>query len=127
MDSAATDEDQIAVIGMSCRFPGANSEEEFWNGLIAQKSFITPVPKNRWTAGQGCVPESDSESREAGFLKCEVNEFDNEFFDMNPTEAMYTDPQQRLLLEVAWETLENAGINPKSVSGTRMGIFCGNF
>lgn len=88
----------IAVIGIGCRFPGADNPEEFWRLL--------------------------AEGREAVSLK-HVDEFDADFFGINAREAEAMDPQQRLLLEVAWETLENACIPPRSLAGSRTAVAIG--
>lgn len=94
------DEEPVAIIGMACRLPGANTVDEFWSLLINKENKIRPIGSDRWTSEQSCVLDSDSGAREVGFLKCPIDQFDSQFFGMSPMELTYTDPQQRLLLEV---------------------------
>ncbi|HEY8985279.1 MAG TPA: beta-ketoacyl synthase N-terminal-like domain-containing protein, partial [Streptomyces sp.] len=106
--------DAVAVIGLSCRFPGAADVESFWHLLSTGTGAITAAPVERWG--------SESGRMRGGFLK-DIDGFDAEFFGMTPQEADETDPQQRLILEVGWEALENAGIRPQETSG--LGVFVG--
>lgn len=107
------------MVGASCRFPNADSLEEYWNSLINGENGIRPCPPHRWNVG--CLVEDPLV--EAGFLKCPVDEIDASYFGFNPMELKYTDPQQRLLLEVSHEALEDAGISPASLQGRRVGVF----
>jgi 3-oxoacyl-(acyl-carrier-protein) synthase len=125
VDNHSQDEinDSIAIVGQSCRFPGANSINEFWELLDTGGDGITSIPLER-------LPECFSEdprytSIKAGFLKCPIDEFDAKFFGISPREASFMDPQQRLMVEVAWEALENAGINPDKLKGSNTGVFSG--
>src|SRR6478752_3866000 len=102
----------IAIVGMGCRFPGAESPEAFWQLLEERGDAIREVPADRWD-GQGLYdPNPDASGKIAtrwgGFLD-RVDEFDAYFFGISPREATRMDPQQRLLLEVAWEAFEDAG------------------
>ena len=119
----------IAIIGMSCRFPGgANDPETFWQLLHDGVDAITEVPGQRWSIDAYYDPDKDAPgkmyTRSAGFLQ-EIDQFDPEFFGISAREAVSIDPQQRLLLEVSWEALENAGQAPKQLTGTQTGIFVG--
>lgn len=125
-----TEIDRIAIIGMGCRFPGgANSLQEFWEMLIKGKDGISSIPKERWDVDQ--YYDSDPEAigkmycREGGFLNIPIDKFDARFFGISPKEAEWMDPQQRLLLEVAWESLENAVIDPQNLLGSSTGVFIG--
>ncbi|MFD4261719.1 type I polyketide synthase [Streptomyces sp. NPDC058534] len=109
----------VAVVGMSCRFPGAPGPEEFWQLLSTGQSAVSDrVPQGRPGLPSGAV------ARPAGFLDA-VDGFDPEFFGITPREAAGIDPQQRLVLELAWEALENAGIVPGEVKGTQTGVCLG--
>ncbi len=103
----------IAVVGLGCRFPGANSPQDFWDLLIQGKDAIQPT--HRWPTGK---PEW------GGFLE-QVDQFEPRFFGLSPREAQRMDPQQRLLLEVAWETLEQAGVPAPQLAGSNTGVFVG--
>ena len=109
----------IAVVGMSCRFPGANNPEEFWQLLQNGRDAITDVPQDRWD--RDISPEQITQGGFAPHLK----EFDPSFFRIAPKEAVSIDPQQRLLLEVSWEALENAAIPADRVRGSQTGVFIG--
>ncbi len=117
----------LAIIGMGCRFPAAASPTIFWQNLLAGHDAITEIPEERWdvTALYSAIPTPGKMStRWGGFLE-RIDEFDAEFFGISGLEAAAIDPQQRLLLEVAWEALEDAGINPRSLTGSRTGVFIG--
>ena len=112
----------IAIVGMGCRFPGGGkSPEAFWNTLKTGVDAIREVPANRWNVDDW--PDQPG-LRYAGFLD-EVDGFDASFFGIAPREAVSMDPQQRLLLEVTWEALENAGLFPERLMGSRTGVFVG--
>src|SRR5487761_1186249 len=119
----------IAVIGIGCRFPGgADDPESFWKLLAEGRDAVREVPPDRWDADAYYDPNPDAPgkmwTRSGGFLD-RVDGFDAAFFGISPREATYMDPQQRLLLEVCWEALENAGIAPDSLGGSRTGVFAG--
>lgn len=118
----------IAIIGLGCKFPGAQNPEEFWELLRNAVDAITEVPGDRWDidALYDSKPGSSGKmsTRWGGFVK-EVDKFDADFFEISPREAMQMDPQQRLLMEVAWEALEDAAIPPPQLSGTMTGVFIG--
>ncbi|MUH01818.1 hypothetical protein F7734_60035, partial [Scytonema sp. UIC 10036] len=118
----------IAIIGISCRFPGADNPEAFWQLLRDGVDAITEIPSNRWDIRQfyDQDPEISGKmnSRCGGFLQ-QVDQFDPQFFGISPREAVSMDPQQRLLLEVAWEALEDAGQVQEQLSGSQTGVFVG--
>lgn len=117
----------IAIIGVSCRFPRADSPQAFWELLRNGVDAITEVPSDRWDvdAFHSTEPAAGKvTTRFGGFIK-NVDLFDPHFFGISPREAARMDPQQRLLLEVSWEALENAFIPPSSLAGTRTGVFVG--
>lgn len=117
----------IAIIGLSCRFPKADSPQAFWELLRKGVDAITEVPSDRWDVDEFHSETPDPgkvTTRFGGFLD-HVDLFDPHFFGISPREAARMDPQQRLLLEVSWEALENAFIPPPSLAGTRTGVFVG--
>lgn len=119
----------IAVIGMSCRFPGdANTPEAFWELLKNGGDGITEVPPDRWDIDRYYDPDPDAigkmSTRMGGFIK-DVDLFDPHFFGIAPREATGLDPQQRLLLELSWEALERAGQSPEQLMNSETGVFVG--
>jgi malonyl CoA-acyl carrier protein transacylase len=105
--------EEIAIVGMGCRFPGANNPQQFWQLLHDGKDAITQVKPERWQGKDW-----------GGFLES-VDRFDPQFFGISPRETQRMDPQQRLLLEVSWEALEHAGIAPDKLAGSATGVFMG--
>jgi acyl transferase domain-containing protein/surfactin synthase thioesterase subunit/acyl carrier protein len=119
----------IALVGIGCRFPGgASSPAEFWDLLVRGVDATTDVPPDRWDAEALYDPDPSAPGKcyatRGGFLT-QIGGFEPEFFGISPREAVAMDPQQRLLLEVAWEALENAGIAPSTLRGTKTGVWVG--
>ncbi|KFE69303.1 type I polyketide synthase [Hyalangium minutum] len=118
----------IAVVGIGCRFPGANEPERYWRNLAEGLDLVTEVPPDRWDNEQWFDPDPDAPgktySRHGGFLG-KVDGFDAAFFGIAPRDAVHMDPQHRLLLECAWEALERAGLPADRLSGTKTGVFVG--
>ena len=121
----------VAIVGMACRFPGGADLAAFWDHLEAGRDAMVAVP-----GGQG-RPDGDGErilferlsdapaAHRWGAFIDGVDRFDASFFRIAPVEARFLDPQQRLLLETSWEALEEAGIDPAGLRGSRAGVFAG--
>nr|BFE27873.1 hypothetical protein GCM10010200_001240 [Actinomadura rugatobispora] len=106
----------VAIVGMSCRYPGAESPEELWRVVDAGRDMIADAPADRgWDPELSC----------AGGFVADAGGFDADLFGISPREALGMDPQQRLVLEAAWEAFERAGIDPHSLRGGRAGVFVG--
>ncbi|MCF2151836.1 acyltransferase domain-containing protein [Desmonostoc muscorum LEGE 12446] len=119
----------IAIIGIGCRFPGGvNDPQTFWHLLQNGVDAIDKIPPQRWNVEHYYHPDPNTPgkmyTRYGGFLD-EVDRFDCQFFGISPREAENMDPQQRLLLEVSWEAIENAGIAPERLQGSKTGVFMG--
>ncbi len=114
----------VAVIGMACRYPDADSVEEFWELLSAGKSAVRRLPTDRFKVSE--VTREPKGSFWGNFLR-NPDHYDHRFFGISGREAKYMDPQQRLALQVAYETLESAGYfgvrsSPESDIGCYLGV-----
>ncbi|ELS00843.1 beta-ketoacyl synthase [Xenococcus sp. PCC 7305] len=118
----------ISVVGMGCRFPGANNPQEFWQLLANEQDAITQIPAEHWDKDQYYNAQSATPGKicnnYGGFVP-HLRSFDASFFRIAPREAASLDPQQRLLLEVSWEALENAAIAAEKIQGSQTGVFIG--
>jgi myxalamid-type polyketide synthase MxaC len=117
----------IAIVGLSCRFPGSQDPDAFWRLLSEGIDAVKEVPASRWNKNANDEPDSlaGKKNTRYGGLLDQVDMFDPGFFGISGREAESMDPQQRLLLEVAWEALENAGIAPTLLRGSATGVFVG--
>ncbi|MCJ1475824.1 hypothetical protein MMC13_004488 [Lambiella insularis] len=122
----------IAIIGLSCRFPGAaNSPEKFWDLLTERKNVWSKTPVNRFheEAFYHPNPESTSTTDSIGghFLDQDVSVFDAGFFGISPLEGSAIDPQQRVQLESAYEAIEAAGLSLESLRGSKTAVYVATF
>jgi acyl transferase domain-containing protein len=121
----------IAVVGMSCRFPGgADDPAKFWELVSGRRDAIREVPADRWPVDTLYDPDPAAPgkmtTRWGGFLDS-IDGFDPRFCGISPREAARMDPQQRLLLEVAWEALEDAGQTRAGLDGSPTGVFVASY
>lgn len=134
VDSTATLQEDIAIIGIAGRYPKARNIQEFWNNLKAGKDCISEIPKSRWNWEQfeGLKsPSGKNISKWGGFID-DPDCFDPLFFRISPREAEVMDPQERLFLETCWEAIEDAGYTPKTLVSPQgwnrrrhVGVFAG--
>ena len=111
---------RVAVVGMGCRFPGGADPDAFWSLLARGGDAVTRGRGEELVSGW----DGDAWSAFGGYVEG-LDRFDAEFFRIAPLEAELLDPQQRLLLEVSWEALEDAGLDPEALRGTRTGVYAG--
>nr|WP_123602004.1 type I polyketide synthase [Micromonospora sp. Llam0] len=120
----------IAIVSMGCRFAGGiTGPEDFWSVVSQGTDVYTPFPDDRGWDLEGLYdPDPDTPGttyvKQGAFLH-DAAQFDARFFGISPQEALAMDPQQRQLLEVCWETIERAGIDPRSLRGSDTGVFAG--
>jgi len=126
--SAARCQEEIAIIGISGRYPQAENLQEFWKNLQNGRDCITEIPSERWDNTLYFDPDRNklgkSYSKWGGFI-ADVDKFDPLFFNISPKEAELIDPQERLFLETVWKTIEDAGYSKDSLCGKRVGVFVG--
>ncbi|KAA8580581.1 hypothetical protein FQN60_013539 [Etheostoma spectabile] len=121
-------EDDIAVIGIGCNFPGGEGLENFWRVLLEGKNCAVDIPTERfdttfWYDADDSKP-GKTQTNKAALIQG-FNEFDHKFFGITEAEAEFMDPQQKLLLQCTYRALEDAGIAMESISGSRTGVYIG--
>lgn len=122
-----TDNEPIAIIGMTGRFPQSADLRELADHLEQERDLVTEVPSDRWNWQGYQLREEDasrSVARWGGFMS-DVDKFDAAFFEISPREAAFMDPQHRLFLEAVWSVIEDAGYCASSLAGKSVGVFVG--
>ena len=121
----------IAIVGLGCRFPGADGPAEYWRLLCSGRDSMREVPEGRWNVERFASHDVDRQAKmsvyRGGFLDANPKEFDAAFFGISGREARYMDPQQRLVMEVAWEALEDAGMDTARLAGSATGVYLAAF
>ncbi|MBV8350177.1 MAG: type I polyketide synthase, partial [Mycolicibacterium sp.] len=118
----------IAVVGLSTRFPGdMNTPQETWQALLEGRDGITDLPQGRWSEflEEPRIAERVAKARTRGGYLKDIKGFDSEFFALSKMEADNLDPQQRMALELTWEALEHARIPASSLRGQSVGVYIG--
>ena len=118
----------IAIVGMACRFPGADTPADFWRRLAAGTDLISEGEPGSGVGRVGKLFPDTAERRPAcrfGAYLDDLELFDAPFFRISPVEAQMLDPQQRLMLETSWRALEDAGFDPERLAGSRTGVYAG--
>ncbi|CAJ1315147.1 SDR family NAD(P)-dependent oxidoreductase [Paenibacillus nuruki] len=125
MDSKKTD---IAIVGISCRFPDANGYDEFWDNLEAGVNSIQEIPADRWNIqdyySADVLKAGKTNSKWCGAID-HVYDFDHRFFNISPREVNNMDPQQRLLLEETWHCIEDSGISLSHLQQQITSVYAG--
>ncbi|NET45424.1 type I polyketide synthase [Okeania sp. SIO2B3] len=120
--------DLTAIIGMSCRFPGADDYNQFWKNMEVGVNSISEIPSQRWEVEKHYSPVPNQPNKTIskwGGLVEGIDEFDAELFNISPREAGKVDPQHRIMLELSWSCIEDAGYSPSQLSGKNVGVFMG--
>ncbi|WP_327097049.1 amino acid adenylation domain-containing protein [Nocardia vinacea] len=125
---AAQGETGVAIIGMACKFPGADSPDELWKLLLEGQDMVAEIPPGRWDVDGFYDPSPQAPGkmhvRDAATITG-LDFFDTGFFGISPREAASMDPRHRLLLASAWHAVENAGIDPTSLHGSDTAVYLG--
>jgi len=121
--------EKTAIVGMACRFPGANDYNQFWQNLEKGVNSISEIPARRWEVQRYYSPNREVPNKTIskwGGLIEGIDMFDAQLFGISPREATRMDPQQRIMLELSWSCLEDAGYSPLELSGSQVGVFIGS-
>ncbi|XP_052791178.1 phenolphthiocerol/phthiocerol polyketide synthase subunit B-like isoform X2 [Mya arenaria] len=122
------DEEAIAVVGIGCRFPGADTAEEFWRVLVNCENHVKDIPKDRWNNEAFFNKDKDADGKtyvtKAGLLK-DHDMWDNKLFGVSDVEAARIDPQQRYVLECVHMAMEDGGFTRTKMSDTKTGVYIG--
>ena len=121
-------DEPIAVVGMACRFPGASTLDAFWQLLAEGRNAVQEgVPGSGVGRMAELFPTAEVQNDACRFCAFidDIDKFDAAFFRISPVEAELLDPQQRIMLETSWQALEDAGIDPETLRGSRTGVYAG--
>lgn len=118
---------EVAIVGISCRFPDAPSPDAFWQNLLDRRSSIREIPASRWDAQSRYAPLAafGKTVSKWGALIDEIDCFDPHFFGIDPKEAQLIDPQERLLMQEVYKAIQDAGMDAKKLAGSDTGVFVG--
>ncbi|MEM7784834.1 MAG: SDR family NAD(P)-dependent oxidoreductase [Planctomycetota bacterium] len=119
--------EDIAIVGMSCRFPGAKNHHEFWQNLLDGVDSVRDIPEGRWDVDRFYSAEKEPGkmyTKSGGFID-DIAEFDASFFNISDQEACWIDPQHRMLLENSYLAMEDAGIPVAPLADSNVGVFMG--
>ncbi|XP_056012210.1 phenolphthiocerol/phthiocerol polyketide synthase subunit B-like [Ostrea edulis] len=123
-------DDAIAIVGIGCKFPGAENLDEFWRVLANGEDHVKDIPKDRYDveAYYDSDPDAPGKSyiRKAGLVSG-INEWDKMFFGKGDNEAKRMDPQQRLVLECVYKAMEDGGITKANLDRSETGVYIGEF
>nr|XP_060639369.1 phthioceranic/hydroxyphthioceranic acid synthase-like [Anolis sagrei ordinatus] len=121
-------QDEIAVVGIGCNFPGGEGLDNFWQVLVEGKNCVREIPPERFDTTDWYDTHSNKQgkttTKHAALIE-EFNAFDNRLFGINEVEAECMDPQQKLLLECTYRALEDAGVTRENINGSKTGVFVG--
>ncbi|XP_033753057.1 putative uncharacterized protein encoded by LINC00614 [Pecten maximus] len=122
------DDNAIVIVGVGCKFPGADDLDEFWRVLSEGENHVIEIPRERWN-NDAFYHKDPSEPGKtyvtrAGFIK-RYDEWDNKLFNVNEMEAAWVDPQQRYVLDCVHMAMEDGGITRKDLSGSNTGVYIG--
>ena len=126
-DRKSVAREDVAIIGMACRFPGARNVKQFWQNLLDGVDSVCDIPSDRWDIERFYSEEptpGKMYTRQGGFLD-DIDQFDPAFFNISPQEACWIDPQHRMLLENSYLAMENAGIATSPLADPNVGVFMG--
>lgn len=127
---AQPDNEPVAIVGISGRFPGSGDLTHFWEQIRDKVDLVTEVPAERWDwrehYGDPVKDPQKTKVKWGGFIT-DIDKFDALFFEISPAEATFMDPQQRITLEAVYTALEDAGIAPEALKGSDTGVFIGAF
>ena len=120
------EDDGIAIVGMACRFPGAPDLSAFWHLLESGADAVTDGRQDSgsWNNLAKDLPPKYAAYRRGGFVEG-IDQFDARFFRISPIEARLMDPRQRMMLETTWQAIEDAGMDPDELRGSRTGLYAG--